>query len=60
VRTLTILLLLALLVPSVAAADWSPARALSPADRETYVAGLAVDGRDRPAVLLETRRAGGW
>jgi hypothetical protein len=60
VRALTIVLLLALVVPSVAAADWGPARPLSPADRETYVAGLAVDGRDRPAVLLETRRAGAW
>jgi hypothetical protein len=60
VRALTILLLLGLLVPSVAAADWGPARALSPTDRETYVAGLAVGSPDRPAVLLETRRAGGW
>jgi hypothetical protein len=60
VRVLIVVLLLALAVPSVAAADWVPARPLSPSGRETYVTGLAVDGHDRPAVLLETRRGGGW
>jgi hypothetical protein len=61
VRILAIVLLLALAVPAVARADWGPPRALSPAGREAFVAGLAVDGRDRPAALVEMRRrGGGW
>jgi hypothetical protein len=60
VRLLPAILILLLAAPTVARADWGPARPLSPADGNSYVAGLAVDGRERPAVLLETRRSRGW
>lgn len=59
-RFLPALVLLALLGPAAAKADWGPPLPLSPAAGDASVAGMAADARDRPAVLLAARRAGGW
>jgi hypothetical protein len=60
VRILPVVLIVLLVTPAVARADWGPVRPLSPADGDTSVAGLAVDRGDRPSVLLEARTRSGW
>jgi hypothetical protein len=58
-RLLPVVVILLLVAPTVASADWGPPRTLSSAGGETIVAGLAA-AADRPAVLLETRVRDGW
>lgn len=60
-RLLCALLFVSLLGPAAAArADWGPPLPLSPAGEDAHVAGVAAGADDRPAVLLESTRAGGW